>query len=257
MENLIKNIEEIPKDKSVVAFDLDGTLAESKMKIDEEMGELLSQLLAKGKVAIIGGAKLEQMRSQLPESISNNTNLLLLPLDGGSFYINKDGMWQEVYIHELSPFQRRSIGEAFEKAFTEIGYTQPEKTYGEIIENRGGQITWSPLGQEAPLEEKEKWARENTDIRSKLEAKVAEYLPDMKVAIAGMTSIDVTQKGIDKKFGIEQIIKYLGVTKEDILFLGDAIEPNKNDYPALESGVVCYKVKSVEDTKEAIKFIIN
>ncbi|MDP4001564.1 MAG: HAD-IIB family hydrolase [bacterium] len=273
MEKLVNSIQEIPKDKNIFVFDLDGTLAESKVNIDSEMGELLAQLLIKGQVAIIGGAKFEQMKSQLPENISKNSNLFLLPLDGGSFYTYpstssldsardksgqvQDNNWHEVYSHKLSDDEVKKIKDSFEKAFEEIGYIQPSIIYGEIIENRGGQVTFSSLGQRAPLEEKEKWAKENNDVRVKIESRVKEYLPEMEVKIAGLISIDVTKKGIDKKFGIEQIIKHLGVTTEDVLFFGDAMEPAENDYPALESGVACYKVNSVQDTKDAIKYLLD
>ena len=257
MDNLLNNIQEIPKDKRVVVFDLDGTLAESKVNIDLEMGDFLAQLLAKGKVAIIGGASFQQMSSQLPESISKNDNLLLLPLDGGSFYKYQNESWQEVYKHDLSLIQRKAIGEAFARTLIELGYVQSEKTYGIIIEDRGSQTTWSALGQEAPLDEKKKWNKEENGLRFKIVSKLKEYIPDMEIKVAGLTSIDVTKKGIDKKFGIEQIIKHLNVPKADIIFFGDAIEPEGNDYPALEAGVACYKVESVQDTKKVIKNLLG
>lgn len=257
MDKLINKIQEIPKGKSVFVFDLDGTLAESKTNIDSEMGALLTQLLARGKVAIVGGAKLEQLGSQLPENITKNSNLFLLPLDGGSFYVPKGDEWEKVYFQNLTDEEKKKIFESFEKVFKDIGYVQPAKIYGDIIEDRGGQVTFSALGQNAPLEEKEKWNKENGDERFKLTSKLKNYLPDMEVRIAGLTSIDVTKKGIDKKFGIEQIIKYLNVSKEDVIFFGDALEPEGNDYPALESGVTCFKVESVQDTKNALKYILG
>lgn len=39
--------------KQLIAFDLDGTLAESKQKIGDEMAGLLDQLLARVSVAVI------------------------------------------------------------------------------------------------------------------------------------------------------------------------------------------------------------
>ncbi len=257
MDNLINNIQEIPKDKSVFVFDLDGTLAESKVNIDLEMGVLLAQLLVKGKVAIISGASFEQMSSQLPDSISKNNNLFLLPLDGGSFYDYKENAWQKVYSQELTDEEKKKIFDAFGKAFKDIGYVQPVKIYGELIEDRGSQITFSALGQQAPLEEKEKWVEENNDKRLSIEKKLKNYLPDMEAKVAGLTSIDVTKKGIDKKFGIEQIIKHLNVSKEDVIFLGDAFGPEGNDYPVLSAGVACYKVSSVQSTKGAIRYLLD
>jgi hydroxymethylpyrimidine pyrophosphatase-like HAD family hydrolase len=46
--------------KSLIVFDLDGTLAESKSAIDAEMATLLTALLAVVKVAIISGGALPQ-----------------------------------------------------------------------------------------------------------------------------------------------------------------------------------------------------
>ena len=257
MNNLINTVQEIPKGKSVFVFDLDGTLAESKVKIDSEMGVLLARLLANKKVAIIGGASFRQMASQLPDSIFKNGNLSLLPLDGGSFYEYKNNSWKQVYSQKLTDEQKRKIFKAFEKTFKDIDYIQPAKIYGELIEDRGSQITFSALGQQAPLEEKEKWAEEENDKRLKLVARLNSYLPDMKAKVAGLTSIDVTKKGIDKEFGIEQIIKHLDVLKEDIIFFGDALESEGNDYPVLESGVACFKVESVQNTKNAIGYLLG
>ena len=265
MENLIQTIQEIPKDKSVFVFDLDGTLAESKVNIDSEMGDLLAQLLVKGKVAIIGGASFKQMASQLPESISKNSNLFLLPLDGGSFYkypstssgqVQNDS-WQEVYKHELSLLQKKGITEALARSSLEAGYLTPAKTYGTTVEDRGSQVTWSALGQEAPLEEKQKWNQSENGLRLKIVTKLKEYLPNMESRVAGLTSIDVTPKGIDKKYGVEQIIKHLNVSAADVLFFGDTLEPEGNDYPALEARVACYMVSSVEDTKKAIEYLLD
>lgn len=255
--NFINTIQEIPKDKKVFVFDLDGTLAESKTKIDSEMGALLARLLVKGKVAIISGAGFEQMSSQLPEDISKNENLILLPLDGGSFYEYKDDNWRKIYAINLTDEEKKKIFESFEKAFKDIGYIQPAKIYGETIEDRGGQITFSALGQHAPLDEKEKWAKENNEIRFEIVSKLKDYLPNMEAEVAGLTSIDVTKKGIDKKFGIEQIIKHLNVSSADVIFFGDALELDGNDYPALGAGVACYKVGSIQDTKKAIKYLLD
>jgi len=56
------------KDKSLIIFDLDGTLAESKQPMDSEMTELLARLLEKKKVAVISGGSFEQFKKQfLPE----------------------------------------------------------------------------------------------------------------------------------------------------------------------------------------------
>ena len=55
--------------KSLLAFDLDGTLAESKSAIDAEMGADLAALLAVAKVAIISGGAWPQFTKQVVERL--------------------------------------------------------------------------------------------------------------------------------------------------------------------------------------------
>lgn len=64
------------KNKKLVVFDLDGTLAPSKSVIDPEMSDLLSQLLKKKKVAIISGGALKQFESQFLSSLNCSSALL-------------------------------------------------------------------------------------------------------------------------------------------------------------------------------------
>ena len=51
--------------KKIIVFDLDGTLAPSKSRIDDETSGLLSKLLEKSMVAIISGGDFPQFCSDL------------------------------------------------------------------------------------------------------------------------------------------------------------------------------------------------
>ena len=48
-----------------------------------------------------------------------------------------------------------------------------------------------------------------------------------------------------------------GLNKEDILFMGDRIEPGGNDYAVEEFGIDCIKVRNWHDTSYAIEGIIK
>ena len=82
-------------------------------------------------------------------------------------------------------------------------------------------------------------------------------LPEVEVRAGGLTSIDVTQKGIDKEYGIRQIKEQLGIDFPDMLFVGDAIFPGGNDYAALNTGVISFKVENVGDTKRLVRRLIS
>ena len=49
------------------------------------------------------------------------------------------------------------------------------------------------------------------------------YLPEFEVRLGGLTSIDVTKKGIDKAYGIRQVKKRLSVPIKEMAYVGDAL----------------------------------
>ena len=257
----LRDVEQVPKDKKLVVFDLDGTLTESKSGMDEEMALLVGKLLGVKQVAVIGGGKYELFQRQFltrlsiaPELLKN---LFLFPTTATVFYKYSGNDWQKVYSKELSKEEKEKILSAFEKTFAELNYKHPEKVYGELTEDRGGEMAFSALGQDAPLELKQKWKEENPDIRSKMEEALQDRLPDMEVKITGLTSIDITRKGIDKGYGIKQIEKSLNISLEDMLFVGDAFFHEGNDEAALNTGVLCFEVSGPEDTKKLIEYLIK
>lgn len=261
MDTLLHHIEEVPRDKKLIIFDLDGTLTQSKSEIDEEMSLLLSALLEKKRVAVIGGGKYELFQRQLLDKLSASRgalkNLFLFPATATMFYQYNGSDWQQIYSYDFSKEEKEKIFFAFGKTFTELNYKHPEKIYGEVIEDRGAEIVFSALGQDASLELKEKWKKENSDIRLKIANILKKHLPDMEITITGLTSIDITGKGIDKAYGIRQVKKYLDVALEDMLFVGDAFSVQGNDEVVLGTGVLCFEVKGPSDTKNLISSLIS
>ncbi len=242
--------------KRLIVFDLDGTLAKSKSALDDEMAELLGRLLGVVRVAIISGGDFPQFQTQvlahLPSS-SNLRNLSLLPTSGTKFFTN-DGAWKELYAENLSAGEKQKIETALEQAVAQSGF-QPNQTWGERIEDRGTQITYSALGQQAPLEEKAKWDPDFAK-RKQIEALLDPMLPDFSVRLGGATSIDITRPGIDKGYGIRKLRDILAIPLTEMLFIGDAIFPGGNDYPALQAGVDSIEVRDPDETKRVIEAII-
>ncbi len=128
------------------------------------------------------------------------------------------------------------------------------KTWGETIEDRGSQITYSALGQQAPLDEKSKWDPDFAK-RQKIKALLDVALPDFSVRLGGTTSIDVTLPGIDKAYGIRKLRDTLGITIGEMIYVGDALFPGGNDFPARSTGVVCIQVRDPNETKRVIEAI--
>jgi phosphomannomutase len=242
--------------KRLIAFDLDGTLAKSKSPLDAEMSSLLGALLGIVRVAIISGGDWPQFEKQilshLPES-ERLANLSLLPTCGTKFR-RYDGGWKELYCERLTAEERKTIVGSIRKGVAAAAWAV-EKTWGETIEDRATQITYSALGQEAPLDAKVKWDPDYTK-RKAIKAVMDSIIPEFSVRMGGTTSIDVTKLGIDKAYGIRKLRDHLGVSLSEMLFLGDAVFPGGNDFPAEEAGVDCIAVRDPEQTKRAVEAIV-
>ena len=118
-----------------------------------------------------------------------------------------------------------------------------------------GQEVVAELGEEG-LRLKETWDPDMR-IRQKVCDVVAKKIPNFNVKVAGATSIDVTIPGVDKAYGMQKLLDILGMTKEDVLFMGDKIMPGGNDYAVEQMGIDCISVRSWHDTAYAVEGIVS
>lgn len=242
--------------KALVVFDLDGTLAESKASLDAEMATLLNQLLLHIKVSVISGGDWSQFQKQVLSHLACDDrlkNLSLLPTCGTQFF-QYETSWKQLYAENFSPEQKEKIVSSLKKAIEQTGL-KVEKVWGEVIQDRGSQITFSALGQEAPLEAKVKWDPDFTK-RKKMKAILDTLIPEFSVRLGGSTSIDVTKPGIDKAYGIRKLRDILGIFIQEMIFIGDALFPGGNDYPAEQAGADSIRVRDPHETKRVIEAII-
>jgi HAD superfamily hydrolase (TIGR01484 family) len=242
--------------KKLIVFDLDGTLAESKSPLDAEMAELLSALLGIVKVAVISGGNWPQFDKQLLSNLPHDEHLKhlsLLPTCGTKFYKYKSA-WEKLYSEDFTEDEKEKIISSLKKAIGLSGF-KAERVWGEPIEDRGSQITFSALGQQAPLEEKKKWDPDFTK-RKQIKADLEKFIPEFSVRLGGTTSVDVTKPGIDKAYGIKKLRDTLSIGIDEMIFIGDALFPGGNDYPAKEAGALSIQVRDPEETKRVIEAIV-
>jgi HAD superfamily hydrolase (TIGR01484 family) len=242
--------------KKLVVFDLDGTLAASKSSLDAEMSTLLRDLLGVIQVAVISGGDWPQFEQQVLSHFAHDIDLAplsLLPTCGTKFF-RYSGEWKKIYSEDFTADEKKKIIDSLGKAFDIAGF-KVGTVWGEVIEDRGSQITLSALGQHAPLAEKVKWDPDFAK-RKKIKAILDPLIPGFSVRLGGATSIDVTKPGIDKAYGIRKLRDTLGITLKEMIYVGDALFPGGNDYPAEQVGVISISVRGPEDTKRVIEAII-
>ena len=179
--------------------------------------------------------------------------LSLLPTCGTKFY-RYTSEWDLLYSEDFGDEERDKVVAALKSVVASSGLA-PTRTWGEVIEDRGSQITFSALGQEAPLEEKKKWDPDFAK-RKQMQAALGKLIPELSVRLGGTTSIDVTKPGIDKAYGIRKLRDLLGVAIDEMIFIGDALFPGGNDAPAKDAGVVQVQVRDSDETKRLIETIL-
>src|SRR5581483_11782948 len=134
--------------------------------------------------------------------------------------------WKQVYAEDFNAYEKQKIISEVKKAAEHLGLVE-KKVYGEVIEDRGSQISWSALGQdivdelgEEGIRQKEEWDPDNKK-KLKMVKYLTPLLDEFEVRAGGTTTVDITKKGIDKAYGMAKLMEILDVKKEDIFFIGD------------------------------------
>lgn len=246
------------KDKQFIIFDLDKTLSESKQPMDDEMATLVRRLLDIKKVAIISGGSFKQFQTQFVPKLTQGKlhNLFLFPTCGSAFYRFENGELKNIYTEALSEKEKARIFGAFEKMFDLYGFSTPKNVYGELVEDRGTQVTFSAFGSRASLSLKETWDPDRSKRLAMIRI-LSLLIPEFEIRTGGTTSIDVTREGIDKAYGIRQMEKHLGISRDNMLFIGDDLGEGGNDHPVIATGVAIAEVKNPAHTKELICSMIG
>jgi HAD superfamily hydrolase (TIGR01484 family) len=112
------------------------------------------------------------------------------------------------------------------------------------------------MGQKAPVDEKKKWDP-TFSKRLHIIDRLMRIIPEFEFRAGGSTSIDVTHKGIDKSHGIRQIEKYLGFTRDEMVFVGDALMPGGNDHAVVGTGVRCISTSGPLQTLDIIEELLR
>nr|NLD40070.1 HAD-IIB family hydrolase [Actinomycetales bacterium] len=242
----------------LVAFDLDDTLALSKSQISPHVAQALCRLLDEVEVCIISGGRWQQFREQVLDHLEADpfqlSRLHLMPTCGTRYIRHDGGGWALVYEQPLRSEEREAAIHHVEQEARRLGLWE-EETWGEVIEDRGTQITFSALGQQAPLEAKRAWDPDGSK-RSALVHALEPILSELEVRSGGSTSVDITQKGIDKAYGMLRLGEQTGIPLDHMLFVGDRLDPDGNDYPVKHLGVRSLETTGPEQTAEIIESLL-
>ncbi len=237
--------------KKVIIADVDETVCESCQPLSPRMAEHLDLLIKKGyQFAFISGTKSEDLQLMISSRLTEEHHLL--GTTGTRYLKVKNGMTEQVYNHTFTAAEKEEICAAFEKLIGQFNIV-PLTSKEDQLQDRESQITLSALGRHAPSELKKNFDPGGEKRKVWVEF-LQKSLPEKKydIRIGGTSSIDITRKGLDKEWGILEFAKYNNISLGEILFIGDKLYPEGNDYPAAKI-VDCIAVKNPEDTLRELR----
>ncbi len=242
--------------KTLVLFDVDGTLTKSRLTIERPMIETLEKLIKIENLdlGIVGGSNLKKQKEQLLEK---NFHYFKYLFSENGLVAFKDGE----LINKTSIID--ALGEDNIKRLinTSLQYMStleiPVKR-GTFIEFRNGMINLCPVGRSCTQEERMEFY--DFDNKHKVRENMVKYLNkelkdlNMQFSIGGQISIDAFPKGWDKTYCLQFVEK----DYDNIYFFGDKIHPGGNDYEiGIDSRTRAFKVTNPNDTITFLNKIFN
>jgi phosphomannomutase len=197
-------------------FDMDQTIAPARQPILPEMYDLLSSLTQT--IVIVSGQEVSKIQRQ-----SNNLRAFVLGQNGNhAIDIEKNELWNI----QLDEAHRKEIM-AHIAELTALLDKKPNQDWNPV-EDRGAQITFSPIGNTAPHELKQAYDPDRTKRDALLELAPLQS-EEVVVKIGGSTSFDYIHKDRHKGTNVQKLIDHIGWKNDECIYFGDGLFPGGND----------------------------
>lgn len=229
-----------------IFFDVDDTVCHSTKPLTWEMLSELNRLINKGHTLIfISGSTVDQIYEQT-RGLGGEYHLL--GTSGTNYVKVRHSIQYPTYSHEMTSEQRSTVRKALNNIIRRHNLPQVEKQ----LQDRFSQMTLSAIGRDADAQAKKDFDPDGSKRKAWAEEIRQEGGDDYSIKIGGTTSLDITLKGIDKGWGVKQILSHNEWLRSDCIFYGDKLMEGGNDYAVM--GVIpCVAVAGVEDTLKRLR----
>jgi phosphomannomutase len=197
-------------------FDLDKTIAPARQPILDEMYQLLTEL--PHDIVIVSGQEVEKIKWQ-----SSELKAIRLG-QNGNHATEHDGT--ELWNVPLDETHRNEILAHISQILEILDHDVNHDWTP--IEDRGAQITFSPIGNTAPVDIKMAYDPDRKK-RDELLRRIPFVSNELIVKIGGSTSFDYIHKDRHKGTNVEKLIMHKGWNKDECIYYGDGLFPGGND----------------------------
>jgi len=236
--------------KTLLLFDVDGTLTVPRKKATEEMLALLKAVRQNFTIGVVGGSDLVKQQEQLGHDVLQNFDYLFSENGLLAFHEGK-----EIHRQSLVTFMGNDNLKRFvKKTLHLIADLDIPVQRGTFIELRNGMFNVSPIGRNCSQEERDEFEKYDHahGIRRKLIADLQAAFPELpfKYSIGGQISFDVFPQGWDKTY----CLRFVKDQYKAIHFFGDKTSEGGNDFEIFTSELtIGHTVKTFNDTIEILE----
>lgn len=228
-------------------FDMDGTLTRSRSEISDGAAAGLRELiLSGGDVVVVSGATKDQIIKQLGEI----TKEVVVMAQNGNHAESPTG--ETLWRNELTEVQKNGVFDLVSKMIRHADLVV--NNTADLVEDRVCQISYSLIGHNARLEDKEVADPEKV-IRNSLifrfEPEVAELGNiGVQARVGGTTCVDFTI--CHKGENVRRFVEQMGWDCEECIYVGDSLFEGGNDHSVV--GVIpTLAVDSPKECEDAIR----
>ena len=255
--------------KTIVLFDMDGTLTEPRetfqfKPLEEALYRLVNYRI---QIGIITGSDEDYLKEQMGNFLNSSScryRTHLLPCNGTKYFKPPKFATEGFKLFHKVSMEDQLGKKEYRELIQELIYSQVDMSNygipltGHFINCRGSMINWCPIGRNANKTQRDQFLE--YDKKKKLRKKVLDELRAMlemkgikdklTIKLGGDTSFDIYPKGWDKTYGLRHFQGW------DVWFVGDRCGPNGNDYEIYNACLgQSYVSEGPEHTVEIIECI--
>ncbi|CAG85776.1 DEHA2C01518p [Debaryomyces hansenii CBS767] len=236
--------------KTLVLFDVDGTLTPARLGVSDEMLKTLKKLREKVVIGFVGGSDLAKQVEQLGPTVLNDFDYCFSENGLTAYKLGKE-LASQSFIGWIGEEKYNKLVKFILRYLSDIDIPVRRGTF---IEFRAGMINVSPVGRNASTAERlqfENYDKEH-NIRSKMVNALKENFADygLTYSIGGQISFDVFPTGWDKTYCLQHV-EDEGFEK--IHFFGDKSYEGGNDYEIYnDSRTIGHAVQNPEETMKIL-----
>ena len=225
--------------KSIILFDMDGTLTPPRRKIEKDVIAALEKKSKDFDIGIVTGSDFDYVMQQCNDlfkmSSIDPSSIHIFPCNGTKRYLWKYTKYELTHSVDMikkigEPDYKKILHTAIDLQSEIMMFYTGMPLTGTFFQYRGTLLNWCPIGRIANQDQREAWKKldKDFDIRAEymqqLQTCIDSSDVDAIVALGGSTSFDIYPAGWDKTYVMRHLDNY-----DKVFFVGDKCREGGND----------------------------